>query len=252
MNDALFFQSFTFLQFSYQHDQHNNLRSGVDKHFFGYMKSGRGLLTTKNQRIDLFPGDLFYIPPKFPYQSHWYGSENTCFDSFGFYYLPSLTKKYAIQKISYDSTTEEILTRLSTNKTVNGTSIGLLYSLFGMVEPHMKLRTPNIQNQTLEAAIEYITENPNTSMPEVATAIGISETSLYRLCKKHTHTTPNGLRHRILCEKATELLTTTDLPIEEISYILGFSSSSYFRKIFFAEVGKTPRQFRKEATRLQV
>ena len=59
--------------------------------------------------------------------------------------------------------------------------------------------------------------------------------------------TPHALRQKILVEKAVELLTTTDIPIEEVSDRLGFSSSSYFRKILFAQTGKTPSAIRKEA-----
>ena len=248
MNDTLFYQSFAFLEFHYQNDQHNDLQEGLPMHYLGYLKSGRGLLYTQNQRIELFPGDLFYIPKNIPYQSHWYGKGNTIFDSFGFQYLPSPIKKYDFQKLTYNAETHSILMQLSQNKTVNYTSIGLLYTLFGMVEPDMHLRSSSSKCAVLEHVIEYITRYPNNSIPQVAKNCGISEASLYRLCRDHLNETPNELRHRILCEKAIELLTTTDLPIEYISSKLGFSSSSYFRKILFAKTGKTPSQIRKEAT----
>lgn len=248
MNDTLFFQSFTFQEFHYQNDQHNDLREGLPMHYLGYLKTGRGLLLSGKQRTELAPGDLFYIPKHFPYQSHWYGREDTCFDSFGFQYLPSSNKKYALQKVTYDKETKELLLKLSENKTVNYTSIGRLYSLFGMVEPHMHLRSSHPQHELVNFVTEYMNKYPNATMSQVANACDISETSLYRLCHKHLHTTPNELRHHILCNKSIELLTTTDLPIEEISSLLGFSSSSYFRKILFAETKKTPREIRKNAT----
>ena len=37
----------------------------------------------------------------------------------------------------------------------------------------------------------------------------------------------------------------TDLSVEDISRLLGFSSSSYFRKVFFAGTKKTPREYRR-------
>ena len=55
------------------------------------------------------------------------------------------------------------------------------------------------------------------------------------------------MKQEILCEKAVQLLTTTDLSVEEISNRLLFSSSSYFRKIFKKYTGKTPRQIRKDS-----
>ena len=52
-------------------------------------------------------------------------------------------------------------------------------------------------------------------------------------------------KQEIFCERAAELLITTDLSVEEISAMLSFSSSSYFRKIFKKHTGQTPLQIRK-------
>lgn len=57
--------------------------------------------------------------------------------------------------------------------------------------------------------------------------------------------TPTEFKQRVLINKAAELLQTTDLPIEEISWRLGFSSPSYFRKIFKKYHTESPREFRK-------
>jgi len=45
-------------------------------------------------------------------------------------------------------------------------------------------------------------------------------------------------------KKATLLLTTTDLPIEEIIHQLGFSNKTYFFNIFKTIYGITPKQYR--------
>ncbi len=58
-----------------------------------------------------------------------------------------------------------------------------------------------------------------------------------------TGLSPNQYRQHILCERAMELLTTTDLTVQAISEQLRFSSPSYFRKVFFRCTGQTPRQF---------
>ena len=50
---------------------------------------------------------------------------------------------------------------------------------------------------------------------------------------------------QIIIEKATILLVTTDMPVEEISRQLQFSSCSYFRKIFKKHTNMTPREMRK-------
>jgi transcriptional regulator GlxA family with amidase domain len=43
------------------------------------------------------------------------------------------------------------------------------------------------------------------------------------------------------------MLTTTNKSVQEISDILGFSSTSYFRKILKLYTDKTPLKIRKEA-----
>ena len=68
---------------------------------------------------------------------------------------------------------------------------------------------------------------------------------VYGVFKKACNTTPIEKKQEIFCERAAELLITTDLSVEQISEMLNFSSSSYFRKIFKKHTGKTPLQIRK-------
>jgi AraC-like DNA-binding protein/mannose-6-phosphate isomerase-like protein (cupin superfamily) len=48
----------------------------------------------------------------------------------------------------------------------------------------------------------------------------------------------------IRVEKAIQLLTVTSIPVELISQKVGYSSSSYFGRIFKSHTGKTPQEFR--------
>lgn len=247
MNDTLFFNSFYFVEYKLHHYKHNDATSGTTAHYLGYLKSGHGLLISEHEKIEVFPGDLFFIPCGCRYHSYWDSENIICFDSFGFKYIPVADKKYCLQKIPYDHAAKDILLRLSSEKTVNPTSIGLLYSLFAMLEPHMNIESSIHKNSIVDKAIKYMNENPQTQMSNIAKNCGISETNLYLLFKKTLQKTPNTVRQEILCEHAIELLATTNLTIEEISCRLGFSSSSYFRKVFFSTVGKTPREVRKKS-----
>jgi len=89
-------------------------------------------------------------------------------------------------------------------------------------------------------------QDPYAQIDQVARQVGISQSTLYSAFKKQLGITPNTMRQKILCEKARELLTTTSLSVEEVSSQLGFSSSSYFRKILQKHTGKTPLAIRKE------
>ena len=52
--------------------------------------------------------------------------------------------------------------------------------------------------------------------------------------------------------KACEMLQNTDYAISDIAMRCGFSSSSYFTKLFHAKSGVTPRQYRMMLTRANI
>ena len=65
---------------------------------------------------------------------------------------------------------------------------------------------------------------------QLAKNCAASEASLYSAFKKPSDVTLNHLRNKLLLEKAKYILITTDKPIEYISDLMQFSSTSYFRK----------------------
>ena len=90
--------------------------------------------------------------------------------------------------------------------------------------------------------------DPHKTIPQYAQLCGVSEALLYHHIKKATGKTPNRIRQEILCEKAANILTTTNYTIEEICDMLKFSSAAYFRKVFHDIYHKAPIQIRKEGT----
>ena len=97
----------------------------------------------------------------------------------------------------------------------------------------------------LENAMNYMILNPNCKMSDVADHCHISEPGLYLVFKNTGDTTPAKFKMQVKLERALNYILSTDLPIEEISSICGFSSSSYFRKNFYSAYKKTPREMRK-------
>lgn len=250
MNNTRFYNSFTFVEFQIHHYLHNDVTTDPTiSNYFGYVKrGGHGLFVSDNIKFEVYPGDLFYIPKDCYYHSYWWGStETVCFDSFGFKYLPVPEKTYPLQKLSYDDAALLLLRKLSADKAVTPASVGLLYCLFGLLEHNMKSDLPNHQNTKIRQAMEYMNAHPEAQIYDVANHCGISESNLYLVFRKVLNKTPNTVRQEIRCKKAVDLLTTTDLSVEEISDRLDFSSSSYFRKIFGKVIGTTPLQVRRKS-----
>ena len=98
-------------------------------------------------------------------------------------------------------------------------------------------------------AVEYINRNlsKELSMDEICEALHISK---YHFCRKFKQSTGMTVMNYILKTRITlarDMLSSTQNSITEISMKCGFSSVSYFCRVFKTDVGKTPSDFRKSA-----
>lgn len=111
----------------------------------------------------------------------------------------------------------------------------------------MQIKKPksNKYEYIIKRALTFLDKNYNCKFDELAAFCGVSESGLYLIFKEVFGKTPLEIKHQIVCEKAKELLKTTNLSVEEISTMLHFSSSSYFRKVFKQTTGKNPLYIRK-------
>ena len=75
---------------------------------------------------------------------------------------------------------------------------------------------------------------------ELADAMHMSRSSLLRKCKKQTQLSASQFIRQIRLEEAMELLKESDLTVSEVSYRVGFGSTSYFIKCFREHYGHPP------------
>lgn len=252
MTDAQFYKSFYFNLYQYRHYYSTDhlKHTGSPQHYLARLIQGTAKIRTASETLHLKAGDVFYIPRGLKYRSHWYPDDDAPVRlySFGFNYFPSLEHHfYKLQKIECTAEERIYLSELESDITVSPLSIGRLYRLLGEAVSHMQLESAKSDEVTIGKALEFMRQNDHYTVGDVARHCGISESALFVKFRRHLDQTPIEASHRILADKAEELLSTTDLTVEEISSRLGFSSSSYFRKIFRAQTGKTPIEFRKQA-----
>ena len=251
MNDTIFYNSFRFNELCFNETTHRDKSRGVDFHFLGFMKHGRGRIVTENQVLEIEENELFYIPKGCQYHSYWIATDYVCFDSIGFLYFPTAAPNgYDLQKINYDKTILDAFMPLSTDKTINNTSISVLYRLLGMLESVLTPAPASKDVAVYEKLIGCMQRNPQLTIPEYAALCEVSESLLYHYVKRVARKTPNRLRQEILCQKAEELLATTGYTVEEICDKLGFSSAAYFRKVFESVYKKSPSQMRRDRSRI--
>ncbi|AUC83864.1 AraC family transcriptional regulator [Polaribacter sp. ALD11] len=93
-----------------------------------------------------------------------------------------------------------------------------------------------------------ILKNPEKeySLEELSLQSGLTQSKLQDGFKfLYNRTVTEYIRH-VRLESARDLIRTTDLNISQIVYTIGFSSRSYFSKIFREKYNITPNQFKKK------
>jgi len=95
---------------------------------------------------------------------------------------------------------------------------------------------------------EFINNYPETSLTvtELSHKIGLTPTKLQEGFKLMHGTTVNNYIRDVRVMKSEELIKTTDLNISQILYTLGFSSRSYFSKIFKEKYNCSPSIYKEQ------
>ena len=81
----------------------------------------------------------------------------------------------------------------------------------------------------------------------IARQAGLSRPHFYKLFRTQTGITPHLYFNTLLMERALDSLVTTEAPIADIGFDLGFTSQSAFTHFFAANVGMAPRDYRRAA-----
>ena len=90
-------------------------------------------------------------------------------------------------------------------------------------------------------------EDENFGVSELAEAMHMSRSNLLRKIKKSTSASASQFIRQIRLRKAMEILGETSLTISEVSFQVGFSSTSYFTKCFRDYYGYPPGEVGKLA-----
>ncbi|WOD62448.1 AraC family transcriptional regulator [Niallia taxi] len=95
-------------------------------------------------------------------------------------------------------------------------------------------------------AASYIEETYQSlqSLEEIAAKVNLSKYYFTRLYKKTTGYTPIEYLTKVRMEEAIRLLRDSDMTMEAIAQELGYSTGSYFIKVFHQWIGISPGEFR--------
>lgn len=99
--------------------------------------------------------------------------------------------------------------------------------------------------QQVDAIITLNLDNPNFGVAELAAQLFMTRVHLFRKLKELTGKAPTTYIREFRLAIGMELLLTTDKPIKQIAYEIGFKDPAHFSKAFKELYGMSPREARK-------
>lgn len=98
----------------------------------------------------------------------------------------------------------------------------------------------------LNKVLQRINAAPACSVSELAFEVHLSPAHLQRLFKQKTGMRVSELigEHRL--QRAASLLTSSDLPIKEIAYTVGYEHHSSFVRAFHRRFAQSPKYYREQ------
>lgn len=119
-------------------------------------------------------------------------------------------------------------------------------SLYDFAKLVVEEREKRGNSRYTEQCKEYIRKyyHQKICIPDIAEALGVSESHLSRIFKKETGESIQKYSMHMRIERAENLLKYSEASLTEISEYLCFSSQSHFGKVFKVYKNMTPKQYR--------
>lgn len=230
-------------------------------YLIAYIVSGKMIIHESTGDLIAKPGDIVVYKPK---QVQHYSLEKD--DSHFYLYIhftgygcEEILKKIGIGEkriytIGESETVKQLFERLENESLFKKPffeerCIGLAYELFAVLgrklfEPdnsgsNMDKRIVMVCNKMIRDYMEWYT------IDYYADLCGLSVSRFSHLFKTQVGSTPLDYVMKIRVERASSMLSETELSVNKIAQLLGFNDYNYFIRVFKKHKGKTPIKFRK-------
>lgn len=220
-----------------------------------YFEDGDGEYITEDQTLYIKSGQMLYSPPDSKYklkinnhQGKICNGRTLCLR-----FIPDVAPHtFPPQVITPDATLLEFFSQVPTDTKTETVNCFFLFKTYQFLNELLKYLSSSNEKfvAILQPALDYMNENDKYTIPELAKLCNISEAYFYALFKKVTGLSPVKMRQKIQATKAEQLLKTTDLSVDEIAEMVGFSSASHFRSVFRTRFSCSPNAIRKNAKKL--
>lgn len=233
-----------------------------------FIREGRFPCTVDGERLVLGRGEMLFINSRVPHSTR---PENSKYDmiqincdSLLFGSSPKAIgallahggKAYHLftrsEAAEFDFLFEGVFTELSKDR--NGKNhflLGALHMICSRLISRGLIANPDelAESKKLEklsTALSHISDNYTSQIttPELAAICNLNTAYFCELFKSATGKTPIEFINALRIRRAEELISATDMNMTEIALALGFSSPSYFDRVFRKMNGNSPREFR--------
>lgn len=230
---------------------------GVRDHFLiHFVVSGKGQYTCNDKTYHLKAGDMFLIKPSQvvsyvadenePWEYYWVGFNGTYAQKL-MSSLPFSENCPVYTSKDFDICKEYLyqIYENSGNSMRNSTTmLGYLYLFLAKLIEEGDLISPTpsaTQSNYVIEAIKYIQFNyaNDISVDDIANAIGISRSHLYRVFVSNLNQSPINYLTEYRINEACELIKNTNLSISQIAVSVGFFDQFYFSRVF-KKIKKVP------------
>jgi len=229
-------------------------------HSVAYVLEGSADFVCGGRHNEVYAGDVIYVPKGCRYYSMWKGIPQTDFLSCHFDLVPFGepigNRVYGLQKIGNCTRFAEIFAQITEDGQDAGASlrsVGSFLYLLSELFPRMTFDRFFTVNDRIIDAVRYIESHYDAPLrvPELAALCHISTSYFYECFKLEMGMSPIEYKNKIMIRHAERsLIDHPEISIEQLSEQLGFESSIYFRRLFKAITGKTPREYRKTAVEI--
>ena len=150
--------------------------------------------------------------------------------------LKAIRQEYQDQEESFDAFIKAEVHRI----------LALLYRERLLLNPRYR-REARARATRILPALEYIDTHykEDITLSDLSRRLNLNESYFCRLFKKATNTSFVQYLNYVRVCKAEQLLCTTDMTISEVCYAVGFSTSSYFNRIFKKYKSCSPGLYKK-------
>ena len=225
--------------------------------------SGKGTFVTDSGTFSLSAGDIFLIRPFSeieyyadslePWEYFWVNFTGT--DAASILSLTDFSDKTPVMNgcgSEIFSTMKEIVSNAGKARSDSIELTGQLYILLSQLvrASHRDIKlSPKKQERLhcVKAAEEYIAANYPLpiSVEDIASAAGVSRTTLFRLFRTELNTTPADFLIDFRINQAKKLLSATDISVTAVARSAGYEDNLYFSRAFRRITGMSPTEYRK-------